>query len=95
MSPIRSTRTPRSWTIPPAVRDVGPRMVGANVVIAGQIADPGFKDVFRLADCGFPIAEVVADGSVMITKLDDTGGCVTTVTVKQQLLYEYRIRALT
>lgn len=57
-------------------------------VTGGYFADPGFKDVPRLADCGFPIAEVNPDGSFVITKLDDTGGCVTTRTVKEQLLYE-------
>ena len=57
-------------------------------ITGGYFADPGFKDVPRLADCGFPIAEVSADGSFVITKLDDTGGCVTPATVKEQLLYE-------
>jgi hypothetical protein len=57
-------------------------------ITGGYFADPGFKDVPRLADCGFPIAEVHPDGSFVITKLDDTGGCVTTATVKEQLLYE-------
>lgn len=57
-------------------------------ITGGYFADPGFKDVPRLADCGFPIAEVGADGGFTITKLDDTGGCVTPATVKEQLLYE-------
>lgn len=57
-------------------------------ITGGYFADPGFKDVPRLADCGFPIAEVRPDGSFVVTKLADTGGCVTTATVKEQLLYE-------
>ncbi len=57
-------------------------------ITGGYYADPGFKDVPRLADCGFPIAEVEPDGRFVITKLPDTGGCVTEGTVKEQLLYE-------
>jgi len=57
-------------------------------VTGGYFADPGFKDVPGLVDCGFPIAEVGFDGGFTITKLPDTGGCVTTATVKEQLLYE-------
>jgi hypothetical protein len=57
-------------------------------ITGGYFADPGFKEVPRLADCGYPIAEVGRDGEMVITKLDDTGGCVTTATVKEQLLYE-------
>ena len=57
-------------------------------VTGGYFADPGMKDVPNLAQCGFPIAEVQADGSAVITKLAGTGGCVTTGTVKEQLLYE-------
>lgn len=57
-------------------------------ITGGYYADPGFKDVPRLADCGFPIAEVAADGRCIITKLPDTGGCVTPGTVKEQVMYE-------
>ena len=57
-------------------------------ITGGYFADPGVKDVPDLANCGFPIAEVAADGSAVITKLSGTGGCVTTETVKEQLLYE-------
>lgn len=39
-------------------------------------------------DVGFPIAEVFSDGSCIITKANNTGGLVSTQTVKEQLLYE-------
>jgi hypothetical protein len=57
-------------------------------VTGGYFADPGVKDVANLAECGYPIAEVQDDGSAIITKLIGTGGCVSTQTVKEQLLYE-------
>jgi hypothetical protein len=57
-------------------------------VTGGYFADPGVKEVANLAECGYPIAEVQSDGSVIITKLGGTGGCVNTQTVKEQLLYE-------
>ena len=41
-----------------------------------------------LARLGFPLAEVQADGSAVITKVDGSGGCVTVATCTEQLLYE-------
>ncbi len=67
---------------------VGHLMECGMQVTGGYFADPGVKDVPRLAQCGYPIAEVAADGSAIITKLPEAGGCVTEATVKEQLLYE-------
>jgi hypothetical protein len=57
-------------------------------VSGGYFADPGYKDVPDLGRIGYPIAEVEADGSMVITKADETGGLVSERTVKEQLLYE-------
>jgi hypothetical protein len=54
----------------------------------GYFADPGRKDVPDLHDVGFPIAEIAADGSCVVTKAAGTGGCIDERTVKEQLLYE-------
>ncbi|HKJ00392.1 MAG TPA: acyclic terpene utilization AtuA family protein [bacterium] len=67
---------------------VGHLLECAAQVTGGYFADPGVKPVENLAYVGFPIAEVAADGSAVITKLPQTGGCVTLRTVKEQLLYE-------
>ncbi|MFO1288292.1 MAG: acyclic terpene utilization AtuA family protein [Rubrivivax sp.] len=60
---------------------------GAQVT-GGYFADPGRKDVPGLEDIGFPIAEIAADGSCVVTKAAGTGGVVDLRTVKEQLLYE-------
>ena len=60
---------------------------GAQVT-GGYFADPGYKDVPDLANVGFPIAEIDADGNCVIGKAAGTGGLVSLQTVKEQLLYE-------
>ena len=67
---------------------VGHLMECGMQITGGYFADPGRKDVPRPADCGYPIAEIDADGTAVITKLRDAGGMVSLATVKEQLLYE-------
>ena len=67
-------------------------------VVAGHIIECGaqttggnyafFKEVPNLTHPGFPIAEMRADGSFVITKHAGTGGLVSVGTVTAQLLYE-------
>jgi hypothetical protein len=67
---------------------VGHLLECAAQVSGGYIADPGHVDIPGLADVGFPLAEVQADGSAIITKLPGTGGRVSRLTCTAQLLYE-------
>jgi hypothetical protein len=60
----------------------------AGQITGGYFADPPYKDIFDLARLGFPIGEVGADGSLVITKVAGSGGAVTAQTCKEQLLYE-------
>ncbi|MEW9121370.1 MAG: acyclic terpene utilization AtuA family protein [Thermotaleaceae bacterium] len=81
------------WTYEEADKIGKGIMIGHLLECAGQItggyfADPGFKDVSGLWKLGFPIAEVNEDGDVVITKVEGSGGLVTTATCKEQLIYE-------
>jgi hypothetical protein len=73
----------------------------AGAVVAGHVLEcgaqatggnfSGFLDLpeaARSRPLGFPVAEVAADGSSVITKHAGTGGAVTVDTVTAQLLYE-------
>lgn len=60
---------------------------GAQVT-GGVYYDPGFKDIPDPANIGFPIAEMTADGGLVIAKAARTGGVVNLPVVKEQLLYE-------
>jgi hypothetical protein len=60
----------------------------AGQITGGYFADPGYKDVLDLARLGFPIGEVGEDGSLVVTKVEGSGGAVTAQTCKEQLLYE-------
>jgi hypothetical protein len=67
-------------------------MAAGHVVECGAQATGGnyafFAEIPDLRHPGFPIAEIRADGSSVITKHPGTGGAVTVGTVTAQLLYE-------
>jgi hypothetical protein len=67
---------------------VGHLLECAGQITGGYFADPGYKDVPGLARLGFPIAEVAEDGSAFITKVEGSGGQLSLMTCKEQLLYE-------
>ncbi|TQL70779.1 uncharacterized protein DUF1446 [Nocardioides albertanoniae] len=73
----------------------------AGAVVAGHVIECGTQATggnfsgfmtmspqARSRPLGFPVAEIEADGSSVITKQDETGGAVTVDTVTAQLLYE-------
>jgi Acyclic terpene utilisation family protein AtuA len=76
------------WTLAGRGTLVGHLLECAGQVTGGYFADPGKKDVRDLARLGFPLAEVAADGSAVITKVAGSGGQVTAATCTEQLLYE-------
>ncbi|GAA2863756.1 DUF1446 domain-containing protein [Streptosporangium fragile] len=67
-------------------------MVAGHVIECGCQATGGnyafFGEVPDLAHCGFPLVELAADGSSVVTKHPGTGGLVSVGTVTAQLLYE-------
>jgi hypothetical protein len=62
------------------VIECGPQATGGNYAFFEEVTDRRYP--------GFPIAEVDADGSSVITKHEGTGGLVSVGTVTAQLLYE-------
>src|SRR5581483_565039 len=70
----------------------------AGGVVAGHLIECGaqatgglwmnWREAPDLANVGYPVAEVEADGSCRMTKPPGTGGAVNVETVGEQLLYE-------
>lgn len=79
---------PDNWDAMAGATMAGHLLECGAQVSGGYFADPGKKDVTGLEDVGFPIAEISADGSCVVTKASNTGGLVDERTVKEQLLYE-------
>jgi hypothetical protein len=89
------TAGPAAWWHGWTPDDHGPL---AGAITAGHVIEcgahatggnfSGFTQVPGMVRCGFPIAEVAADGSSVITKHARDGGMVTVDTVTAQLLYE-------
>jgi Acyclic terpene utilisation family protein AtuA len=68
-------------TVAGHILECGAQATGGNYAFFTELPDGGRYP-------GFPIAEVAADGSAVITKHPGTGGAVTVETVTAQLLYE-------
>lgn len=77
-----------AWNLLAAGTMAGHLLECGAQVCGGYYADPGIKDVPDLANVGFPIVEMSADGGFIVTKAEETGGYVTRSTVIEQLLYE-------
>ncbi len=94
--------TDASVTVGPAAAHFGWRRTDydrlAGAVVAGHVIECGvqatggnfsfFTEIPDLTYAGFPLAEIHADGSSVITKHPGTGGLVSVDTVTAQLLYE-------
>jgi hypothetical protein len=91
-----------SLTVGPAVHELGWSWEDwdslASATVAGHLIECGaqatgglwcnWQELDDLANVGYPVAELDADGSFRLTKPPGTGGAVNTETVSEQLLYE-------
>jgi hypothetical protein len=67
---------------------IGHLLECAGQVTGGYFADAVKKKAEDLDKLGHPFADVFADGSAIISKVEGTGGVVNLQTTKEQLLYE-------
>ena len=75
-------------TVAGHVLECGPQATGGNFSLFLDLLDAPGAPPDLLDRPGFPLAEVAADGSCVVTKHPGTGGAVTVGTVTEQLLYE-------
>jgi hypothetical protein len=91
-----------SLTVGPAAHELGWAWDDWNRLAAGTVAGhliecgaqatgglySNWREVPNLADVGYPIAELDANGTFTISKPPDTGGLINRDTIAEQLLYE-------
>jgi Acyclic terpene utilisation family protein AtuA len=79
------------WTMDDHDKLAAGTLCGHIIECGAQCNGGNFTD-WRLVpdydEMGFPVAEVLADGSFVLGKPDGTGGLITTATVAEQMLYE-------
>lgn len=99
---VTGRHTDHSLWLAPLMHEFGWRAddydhLAAGTIVAhllecsSQLLGGNFTDwelVPDLENVGFPIIEVEADGTGIVTKLPEAGGFVTTATCKEQLIYE-------
>ncbi|AIR87750.1 acyclic terpene utilization AtuA family protein [Pseudomonas cremoricolorata] len=76
------------WTLLGKGTLIGHLLECAGQISGGYFADPGRKDVPDLHRLGFPLAEIDASGTAVISKVAGSGGRIDRATCTEQLLYE-------
>ena len=100
---ITGRATDTGLTLAPLIHEFGWQADDWNRMAAGTIAGHiiecgaqcsggncqyDWRNIPNLAEVGFPIVEAAPDGTFVITKHENTGGCVVIPSVKEQLVYE-------
>ncbi len=95
--------TDTGLTLAPLIHEFGWKADDWNRMAAGTIAGHiiecgaqcsggncqyDWRNIPNLADVGFPIVEAAPDGTFVVTKHENSGGCVGIQSVKEQLVYE-------
>ena len=80
------------WSFDGDEERIGAALTVGHVLECAGIASGGMSSQWRLSRdpwrLGFPLAEVAADGSAVVTKVPGTGGVINQWTIKEHLLYE-------
>ena len=83
-----------NWDMQKDLDKMGQAVLGGHLLeCAGQVtggyyADPGYKEVPNLERLGYPFIEINESGTFVITKVEGSGGLVSTDTCKEQMIYE-------
>ena len=75
-------------TMPWQGRPIAGHLIECGTQLTGGISTDWLQIIRTFDAIGFPIAEIAADGSCIVTKSRGSGGRVCEETVKEQLLYE-------